>query len=565
MQNKIVSKNVLSLQNHCNTDKKGDGIDTTVDVDELDDEELDYEDDLSITEEIYPLPEDEEPDQPVPGPSGVNQNKMDNEQQSLLEDLTHGAEERIMNNPIMQKMMQKFFDERMKNMRNTQGKGKGGVVKSSKNLVNKCSGHPTVKSPSDTTIYAPALQKKVLSPVQFIGNAIEQGQPVIREAMQMNGASNCQNRNECVQRNEGFSGNENHTITGFENLGLVTNGNDNQMIDDSIRQFVEAVRLESHPGDQATVEKRKSNGNNPELDIARNRAEHALIEAEKFKAAVEQPQAGNQAFLNIGAGFSDDDFFHLTCHIDPTLIHKIEQGEFVELEKLLPKDKLGRNNEESRLEWVQRDGGTFLVPAQRDNKISGFRRWEQAFRAYATIYCGANPQRAKEIWQYITVINTAASSYLWENVYSYDITFRHLMAFNPQRSWAVTYNQMWNLSMKDPLPRNSRGGAFTQQHTGAGHVTGRSNNYPSSSSSGSNPMQVRRNKSDYCWNFNKGIPCKFGSRCKFVERCKYCDSPAHGVHVCPKLQRKDGGGGGNNNNNNNNNSGNSRGASNNNH
>ena len=60
----------------------------------------------------------------------------------------------------------------------------------------------------------------------------------------------------------------------------------------------------------------------------------------------------------------------------------------------------------------------------------------------------------KKIWQYITVINTAASSYLWENVYNYDITFRHLMAFNPQRSWAVTYNQMWNLSMRDPIPRN---------------------------------------------------------------------------------------------------------------
>ena len=127
-------------------------------------------------------------------------------------------------------------------------------------------------------------------------------------------------------------------------------------------------------------------------------------------------------------------FFHLMCHIDPNLIHKIEKGEFVELEKLLPKDKMGAKTEENRLEWVQRDGGTFLVPALRDNKIGSYRRWEQPFRAYATIYCGANPQRSKEIWQYITVINTAASSYTWENVYNYNITFRHFMAFNPQRS-----------------------------------------------------------------------------------------------------------------------------------
>ena len=205
----------------------------------------------------------------------------------------------------------------------------------------------------------------------------------------------------------------------------------------------------------------------------------------------------------------------------------------MELEKLLPKDKLG-HKDEHRLEWVQRDGGTFLVPAQRDGKIGSFRHWEQAFRAYATIYCGANPQRSKEIWQYITVINTAASSYVWENVYNYDITFRHLMAFNPQRSWAVTYNQMWNLSMKDPLPKNFGRPAFAH-YSGGGVVAPTKNGV-----NGSNPMQVRRNRSDYCWNFNKGIPCKFGAKCKFVERCKYCDSPSHGVNACVKLQKKEG-------------------------
>ena len=72
---------------------------------------------------------------------------------------------------------------------------------------------------------------------------------------------------------------------------------------------------------------------------------------------------------NIGSGVSDDDFFHLTCHIEPSLIHKIEKGEFVELEKLLPKDKFGGKSED-RLEWVQREGGTFLVPVQK-----GFKDW----------------------------------------------------------------------------------------------------------------------------------------------------------------------------------------------
>ena len=32
----------------------------------------------------------------------------------------------------------------------------------------------------------------------------------------------------------------------------------------------------------------------------------------------------------------DDDFFHVSCHIDGALRLKIERGEFVELEKLIP-------------------------------------------------------------------------------------------------------------------------------------------------------------------------------------------------------------------------------------
>ena len=224
---------------------------------------------------------------------------------------------------------------------------------------------------------------------------------------------------------------------------------------------------------------------------------------------------------------TDDDFFHLMCHIDPALFCKIEQGEFVDLDKLLPRDKLASNtrvSDENRMEWVQRDGGTFLVPANRVPKINSFRRWEQAFRVYTTIYCGANPQRAKEIWQYISVINTAANAYIWDNVYNYDITFRRLMAFNPSRSWLVVYNQMWNLSMRDPLPKNnnyqSSGGRFAENNN-----TRQNNN------------QHIKIKPDYCWNFNKGLRCKFAGRCKFIERCSYCDSTNHGVYSCHKLQR----------------------------
>ena len=66
-----------------------------------------------------------------------------------------------------------------------------------------------------------------------------------------------------------------------------------------------------------------------DLEEARTRAAREIVEAEKFKATVEPPPQGNDkvfsSLMNIGSGVSDDDFFHLTCHIEPSLIHKIEK------------------------------------------------------------------------------------------------------------------------------------------------------------------------------------------------------------------------------------------------
>ena len=139
---------------------------------------------------------------------------------------------------------------------------------------------------------------------------------------------------------------------------------------------------------------------------------------------------------------------------------------------------------------------------------------------YATLYCAKNPDRAREIWQYVSIINTASMSYNWDNVYNYDMVFRQLMEFIPNRSWAVTYNQMWNLSMTNPL---------TPQHQSKRGIA--NNNSQGNCSS--------KKKLDYCWSFNNGIKCRFGKKCKFIERCSYCDSPSHGVVNCEKVDRKE--------------------------
>ena len=242
-----------------------------------------------------------------------------------------------------------------------------------------------------------------------------------------------------------------------------------------------------------------------------------VVEAEKNKARMEAPQGR----LPVYSDMVDDEFFHITCHVDETLRNKIEQSKFVELEKLILKDRpYHRTNTDNRMGLFTKDGLTYFVPAvEREVKINNVHQWEQTFRVYVAIYSKANPNRASEIWQYVHIINSAAATYQWSNVAEYDFTFRHLMAEYLQRSWAKTYLQGWNLTMREVIPSDS--------HPHGSKVSG-------------------FNKDNICWPYNKG-KC-MDTSCIKDHRCGYCGKWGHGIFNCRKKKygqsKKDGTDGG---------------------
>ena len=151
----------------------------------------------------------------------------------------------------------------------------------------------------------------------------------------------------------------------------------------------------------------------------------------------------------------------------------------MDLEKLLPKSKNAKVFHDNKMELIYKDRHSYFVPVQGDSKINGVRKWEQAFRVYATIYSQYNPTRAAEIWQYVHVINTVAAAYTWDNVSNYDVTFRHLMHEYPQRSWAKIYQQMWCMSMKDPVQKyqfNNSGSKLTNSNATSSSLTTHNHN-----------------------------------------------------------------------------------------
>ena len=142
-------------------------------------------------------------------------------------------------------------------------------------------------------------------------------------------------------------------------------------------------------------------------------------------------------------------------------------------------------------------------------------------------YSQAQPNRAVEIWQYMHVINVAVSAYQWSNVAYYDLTFRQLMAFRPERSWAKTYNQGWNLSMKEPL------GNKYSSFLAAGQL--------SQSFSNNAPKENNHHdwRDDCCWRYNKNRCKRSAEECYFDHRCTYCGGWNHGFYNCRKHHKKD--------------------------
>ena len=287
-----------------------------------------------------------------------------------------------------------------------------------------------IKSPSDTTIYAPALIKTP-----------EKNNKVVRQQL-------------------GFSPVSPDVVK-------------EQSLIEKISQFVESVRSEQKDSRHPVLEpqpgtSREAGGGDRGLQLARQIATEKIVGGERYKANIEKPQGKNirysvspqRHFFGTRQAsnediLDDDEFFHITCHVDRNLAVRIERGEYVDLEKLLVKDRY-RQRDDERLEFVNKEGHTFLAPvSDREPKINGIRRWEQAFRIYAAIYSKANPERSAEIWQYVYTINSAASNYIWENVAYYDFTFRQMMGLHPRRSWAKIFNQLWNMAL---CHTNSKGG-----------------------------------------------------------------------------------------------------------
>ena len=129
----------------------------------------------------------------------------------------------------------------------------------------------------------------------------------------------------------------------------------------------------------------------------------------------------------------DEDYTTVENHVDETMRQRIISGQYIDLAKLVPKDKV-QANKDPRMELVNRGGRAYyeLAYDRETSVINSFAKWQQAFRVYASIYSETNPRKIKELLQYEHIIHTASLTYTWDNVYAYDMDFHIHMGKYPQ-------------------------------------------------------------------------------------------------------------------------------------
>ena len=356
-------------------------------------------------------------------------------------------------------------------------------------------GVPIHKSPSDTTIWAPAVAKDT------------------------SGAVNDRLRNDPVANLPDLNKYLDNYLT---NIRLGTRENQQRREQEERQHIRRRLDFEegTEPGEELAT-------NLPRL-TAREAAKQRVIEAEKYRADLEPPKGekSNKSVFPIcvegsNAEFpgkpllDDDSLMHLTCHVEDTFGQASEESQFVDFDKLLSKYMRSTNYDDSqKIEMVNKDGQIFYVPKEEKTvKITNIHMWEKAFRLYMAMYARKHPNKVGEMIQYMSTIQLAASKYTWENVAYYDNVFRHWMAKNPNRSWGKTLGQMWNIALCDPLSINRGQGGNYKQGGGKNQTRG------------------------ICWRFNKGI-CNAGDKCRYPHKCTYCGGTSHGAHVCFKKARK---------------------------
>ena len=133
-------------------------------------------------------------------------------------------------------------------------------------------------------------------------------------------------------------------------------------------------------------------------DNPEQQAEKIILEAEHSRARVMDVKGKR---FDTDVALIDQDYQMIDAHLDISVKRKIQNLEYIDLGKLVTKYKAIQDEGNQRLEFINKNGFTYLSPvSERDHvQINSYAKWEQAFRVYSNILTSKYPEKATELLQ----------------------------------------------------------------------------------------------------------------------------------------------------------------------
>lgn len=245
---------------------------------------------------------------------------------------------------------------------------------------------------------------------------------------------------------------------------------------------------------------------------SKERRDRILLDAELHRAQLLKPGILPPSLNHL---IFDAQHKSLGSHVDRATELKIIRGEFIDLQDLLVRRKSTRGGKLNKpvMRMINDGTNTRWVEEANDSLINSYPKWEEAFEIYASIYIRGNPEKAQDLYDYKFTIRDAANTYIWDNVYEYDIEFRlHIERCKNRRRWSAKLDYEWSRCLKN--------------HIQFKHDKPMGHNEAGSSS------KAR----EICNRYNKGR-CTWGSQCRYLHICKICKKRGHGAAICRSADR----------------------------
>ena len=253
---------------------------------------------------------------------------------------------------------------------------------------------------------------------------------------------------------------------------------------------------------------------------------------------------------------------HMHPAIQPAQLQKIKKREYIDFNLLLPDSSLTPGSYSIQVDPACSATTLSLVPRTAHNKITDFFSWLLAWNNFMRTYIFYHPEMAPQLLYYQSMICQYAQQYLFEEVYTFDRSFRirvangkefglrwdrfdqelvarYLRTFKPACYKCNKFGHYANACTISSLTTHSSNNFIRQPQPF--RAPQRQSNQPVQQPSQppyrfSQNHQASQNRTTVCYYFNQFGQCD-KPNCSYPHSCKFCHGP-HGKAFCPGRSKR---------------------------